>query len=372
MNVLHITTWYPNRKNQKEALWIKRHIDAMDEYAHQEVLHLQVKTGKLENLVGKIPKGKQHIISIPTKRWFIIELISSLLLIFYLLRYKVNRGYDIINFHIGYPNLTYWHLIKKWVKIPMVITEHWSAYRLNFGIKKVLPRIKRIFQQDIPVIAVSNALTKDIVHFAGIDFPTAVVPNIVDTDIFNYNPKIKLSETARFFMISQWNYPKDPCAVIEAFKQFVEQHPKSELIIGGYGMQEKDILNTIVENQLAKHVRFIGILSGEQIAEELNRSTALIHISGYETFSVVCAEAICCGCPVIASNVGGIPEFINKKNGFLIKDSSQIINGLNFLLKQNYLRYKIAKGAKEKFSKAVIGEKYYKSLKKLAFQQAQD
>ena len=45
---------------------------------------------------------------------------------------------------------------------------------------------------------------------------------------------------------------------------------------------------------------------------------ALVHCSDYETFSVVCAESICCGTPVIASRVGGIPSFINERNGSLI------------------------------------------------------
>ena len=41
MKVLHITTWYPNKGNSKEALWIKRHIDALNSYCDNEIWHIR-------------------------------------------------------------------------------------------------------------------------------------------------------------------------------------------------------------------------------------------------------------------------------------------------------------------------------------------
>jgi hypothetical protein len=43
--------------------------------------------------------------------------------------------------------------------------------------------------------------------------------------------------------------------------------------------------------------------------------------SYFETFSCVLAEALCSGIPVIATNAGGIPEFVNSKNGIYVNGS---------------------------------------------------
>ena len=61
-------------------------------------------------------------------------------------------------------------------------------------------------------------------------------------------------------------------------------------------------------------------MDSEQIALEMNRASAYLHCSGYETFSVVCAEALACGCYLIASDVGGIPELVAPGTGQLVKE----------------------------------------------------
>ena len=124
-------------------------------------------------------------------------------------------------------------------------------------------------------------------------------------------------------MVSLWKLPKQPMMIIKAFKKFVDSHPNAKLIIGGYGPLWQEMIDTVHSYNLDHYVDFIGKLDSDQIASEMNKASAFIHISDYETFSVVCAEALCCGTPVIASAVGGIPEFIEDgKNGILINHNS--------------------------------------------------
>ncbi len=74
----------------------------------------------------------------------------------------------------------------------------------------------------------------------------------------------------------------------------------------------------IDELGMGAHVTLLGRLSSADVALEMKHAHALWHCSDYETFSVVCAEALCCGTPVIASRVGGIPGFVNEDNGALV------------------------------------------------------
>lgn len=176
MNILHITNWYPNKKNEKEGIWIKNHIASLDPYADQHIIHLHVKY---------------------PKQWFLKKFLLYFFLSYHLFKNKVNTQYSLINFHIAYPNLTYWHLLKPFIKIPIVITEHWSAYHYNFGVKKSLPRIQKVFQQNIPVITVSKVLTNDIIRFSKSSFLNIVIPNIVDTNVF-FPPEDKKIECHSF------------------------------------------------------------------------------------------------------------------------------------------------------------------------------
>ena len=48
-----------------------------------------------------------------------------------------------------------------------------------------------------------------------------------------------------------------------------------------------------------------------------NIATVFIFPSREEPLGLVGLESIACGTPVIGSNIGGIPEYINKRNGFL-------------------------------------------------------
>lgn len=373
MTVLHITNWYPSALNPNSALWIKQHIDSLSKYSDNEVIHFQILKGRFALKEGRNEDNSSFlIIHIPFELWTLYELISLIMIGRVLFKGR-KKKYDIINFHIAYPNCTYLHVIRKFFRYPVVITEHWSAYHYDFNISNSRKRkkIQRIFRQNIPVITVSKALKEDIKHFSKTDFPCYVIPNIVDTSLF-YNHKInKESRDLRFLMISQWKWPKDPFTVIKAWARVIEDFPNAKLSIGGYGPQVADMTQLIKEMHLDPWILFIGKLTSEQTAEEMSRALALIHCSEYETFSVVCAEALCCGIPVIASKVGGIPEFVHANNGILVLGNSPAAFAssiLDFIRVNHFIPEEISKEATDKFSKDKIGGEYYSVLKKIISQ----
>lgn len=324
---------------------------------------MEVVKGSFSVSWGKIDisGNRCYIVSLPFQIWLVTEWIS-----YWLVRYIVSKEkgkFDIINFHIAYPLCTHLKGLNRSIHKPVVITEHWSAYHYHFGIKgsKKLEKIKRIFGYADKIITISEALRKDIIDFSGnCDLDFAVVPNIVDTEIFHYEPR--QIEQLRFFMVSQWKYPKNPVSVISAFKNLKELHPDALLRIGGYGPQENEIKQLIDELSLTDSIFFLGKLNSQQIAEEMRCATALVHLSEYETFSVVCAESICCGCPVIASNVGGIREFINDENGVLLEIEMMGIGIFDQFLKKGFDRSEISKKAHNNFSSNYVGGLYHQVL----------
>ena len=63
------------------------------------------------------------------------------------------------------------------------------------------------------------------------------------------------------------------------------------LKVGGYGPLWDEMNNYVQENNLHESIILLGKLSKSEIALEMNRASAFLHNSNYETFSVVCAES---------------------------------------------------------------------------------
>lgn len=320
MNLLHITAWYPTEQEPWSAIWIERHITALGaQGVSSHVLHLSVSKGPWKFSVGKDDRADRLILGAPCLPWWMCELLAGFLLFFYLLGKW--RQFDLVNFHIAYPNLVYWHVIKKIVTVRALITEHWSAYHYQFYVPHSLPRIQRIFRQQIPVITVSEALLRDIEQFAEVDLRDSgyVIPNIVDSDLF-YPPGYSApTQTQQLFMVGTWKSPKQPEVAIGGFLQTLDDHPDLTLVIAGGGPKIPTMLKAADQSP---QVSFLEHLAPAEVAQLMRDSRFFLHVSDYETFSVVCAEALTCHCPVIASAVGGITSFVDASNGVLISENS--------------------------------------------------
>lgn len=369
MKICHVVAWFPNSRNPLEASWIQRHIEALSPHCDNSILHLQVIPSTRFSVIRKSEPGLlQRIVEIPVNSWKLAEMLTAMLLSFYLFTLRFCRQADLINFHIAYPTLVYWHWMKKFFRRPVVISEHWSAYRFHFGVtdKSKLKSVKRIFRQGIPVIAVSSSLLSDIRNFSGGDFKGYIVPNAVSSP-FSYRPG---ERREKFFMASYWKSPKRPLVVLEAFKLFAEDHPHFELVIGGGGPHVDIMKRWVDDNDLAGRVSFVGTLTPEEMASHISSSQAFLHCSDYETFSVVCAEALCCGAPVVASNVGGTPEFVDGTNGVLVNENSAAawLDALRCFVRrrQEFDSELISRKTIDRFSKEQVGRRYYQILCEVA------
>lgn len=356
---LHVVNWYPNPLDVIEGQFIKDQIDALNVYMPCDVVMLQVRYGPVKIVTGT-PSSRERILILqaPIKSWFVKEILSSILLCFVLFtRYDLS-AYRLVNFHIAYPLLTYFRFFRNRIKIPVVITEHWSAYHFNFGVSGKLVRVKRIFSKDIPLITVSAALAKDIIRFSGQKLLHYQVRNVVNQTLFSPVPKVG-GET-RFFMLGCWQYPKVPGIVLDALRVMNEQGHIFKVRIGGYGPYENDLREKIKTFGMSNYADFVGKLSFQEVSREMQQASCFLHASNYETFSLVCAEALSCGTPVVASAVGGIPEYLHPGNGVLVPDNNidSWVTAIKQFLIYTFDRSLIAREATTLFSREIIGERY--------------
>ncbi|MBU2885826.1 glycosyltransferase family 4 protein [Gilvimarinus agarilyticus] len=372
MKTLHITSWYPSPQNPSEGIFIKEHHLALKEYSTSELVHLQFKKGKLKLQRTKHIDESQYIIYLPIWNWRLVEILNLIGVLFLLLKKNINKNYDIVNFHIAYPQLMYIHIIKRFLKIPIVLTEHWTAYRYSFNITKPKPlrRLRKIFSHNLPTIVVSNALKHDIINFA----PTTnnefyIIPNVVNFDTEINNTKSSTLPNKYFFSLAVWRPIKKPIILLESFHEILKKNPDLHYYIGGYGDQIAFMQDFINRNNLKNHVTLLGLMNKPEVLRYMSGALAFLHCSEYETFSVVCAESICTGTPAIISNIPAIKEFINSKNGRIsptntTEDWSKTIQ--EFLSSiDSYSPQEISTNAISKFSRNAVGKKYYETLLKI-------
>lgn len=97
---------------------------------------------------------------------------------------------------------------------------------------------------------------------------------------------------------------------------------KRTLIIAG-GLKDEFIKNG---NTISNNVSLVGKLNPKEISQYLQNSNLTVVPSINESFGIFIAEALCCGSPVISTNVGGIPELISIAQKGLDNDEKIIFN----------------------------------------------
>jgi glycosyltransferase involved in cell wall biosynthesis len=104
--------------------------------------------------------------------------------------------------------------------------------------------------------------------------------------------------------------------LIVATKRLVEQWQDLMVLIVGDGPLEEEIKGMVAEMGLRDNCRFLGYR--EDVREVLAASDLMVLPSEHEAFGRAVAEAMLMELPVVATNVGGIPELLSPETGLLV------------------------------------------------------
>ena len=372
LRLLHLSNWFPETETPHRTPFIAEHLEALAPFVQQQLWHVEVQEPQQLQRAWRLQLadrgGGRHalLLRAPVRSWQLREGLTLALLL--LLRLRLWRGgWDLVVVHIAYPLLRFPRLVRLLFGRRLLLIEHWSAYHTDFQLPPGSParrRLQGMFAADIPVVAVSQALAQDICRFVGRPaLPVSVVPNAIDTDLFHptlhhVHSSGGSPETSRFLMVASWAPVKRPLLVFEAVRALRAQFPAVCLRVIGSGEQLASMRAFVQAHQLEAVIQLLGPQPKSRIAAELRAATALLHPSAYETFSVVCAEALCCGVPVLASAVGALPELIGPTNGRLVANTPKAwTDALRDWLQQPpaWDRAAIARQASARFSRAAVG-----------------
>ena len=375
-NILWLPSWYPNALAPFDGDFIQRHAKAVA--CFQKITVIYIKKDEL----GKITKDVKSFSSSQDNFDEIIVFYFSKKTQFKLL----NRLFSAIKYRKVYrkalkeyinekgnPDLVHVHValkagiqalfMKKKLRIPYIVTEHWSGYyenaKVNIYNGSILIKnlTRKILSNALLLLPVTKKMGQ-IINEKIVTIPFEVVENVVDTSLFFFHPSD--AKRFRFIHASSLNYYKNPEGIIRAIKQLVIEGLNFELVLIGPIKDELIELSDSL-SLTDKYIFFKSEIPYYQVANEMQNSSSLVLFSRVESLPCVLLEALCCGLPVISTDVGGISEVINEANGILIEseNEAQLVNAMKKMILNydSYDKINIAKKAASEFSYNSIGKK---------------
>lgn len=369
MKALWLASWYPNKQDKWNGDFIQRHAHAVA--LHCDVHVINVEPANLELAAATdvtIKKGNPAEVMVLFKNqgkllnnYTYIKLFTT-----QVKKYIHENGLpDIVHVHVPFKAglIALW--IKKMYKIPYVITEHWAIYNKaapdNYHTRSLAFKflVKQIFLQAAAFFPVSNELGKAVNTLVAKTKFTAI-PNVVDTSLFNYKPAEK-QQGFSFIHVSTLKEQKNPKGIINCFARFNTLHPSTRLIMVGNCTEE--IMQHAAQTGLHESkIVFKGEVSYHEVAVAMQQAHAFMFFSNYENMPCVLLEALCCGLPVVATDVGGVNEIINNANGLLVKpgNETQLLEAM-LTMYHTYKTYNcrlIADDATAKYNYDAVGRQY--------------
>jgi glycosyltransferase involved in cell wall biosynthesis len=202
-----------------------------------------------------------------------------------------------------------------------------------------------------------------------------VVPNGVDPNLATRYKKLDIRdmldipvESKVFGFVGRLIPVKDPMTLIRAFGRLCQRWKDTYLVFVGNGGLRKDLAAEAERLGVKDRVRFTeGAVPPEQIPSYMEAIDYLCVSSTAEGWPNVILEAMICGKPVIATEVGGIPEAVSSdRYGFLVpaRDPDAMSNAMDQAIRTNWDRESIVEYAKS-HSWSQVGAQYFNLYRRL-------
>jgi starch synthase len=266
---------------------------------------------------------------------------------------EATGGADLVHSHTWYANLA-GHLSSLLYGVPHVMTAHsleplrpWKAEQLGGGYALSSWCERTAIRSATAVIAVSNGMKSDIL----VTYPEVppdrvhVIYNGIDADLYHPDPGREVLD----------RYGIDPARPSVVFVGRVTRQkglpvllraaqrldPVAQLVLCAGQADTAELqaeVTGLVERLRATRDGVIlipGMLAKAEVIQILSHATVFVCPSAYEPLGIVNLEAMACGCAVVASAVGGIPEVVaDGVTGLLVPpgDEASLAAAVNALI----------------------------------------
>ncbi|MEZ8217602.1 Glycosyltransferase involved in cell wall biosynthesis [Candidatus Fervidibacteria bacterium JGI MDM2 SSWTFF-3-K9] len=356
-----ITHLFPNPSQPILGIFVKHRIKAMANYLYVEVI---APVGWLPaGLSGRprsVPRMRQdERILVHHPRFLSPPILKPLESFFFLqgvmptfIHRHLSLQFNVLDTHFAYPDAPAVWLLASIVRRPFVVTVRGEDVygHPRFPLRKL--QIVQALKYASRVICLSDVTYKCCIELGVQSSKIIKIPNGVDGQVFKLIDRqiarkiLGIDNNIVLLLSSGWIIPrKGYHYVIQALPYLQKIYPNIRyVIIGGdttTGEYKKFII-TLAEELGVRHlISFVDILPQDQLALWMNAADIFCLPSEKEGWGNVVLEALSCGTPVVAHNVGGVKQMIiNGLNGFVLEDKSPTawFEALNECLKHQWNR----------------------------------
>src|SRR5262245_10437538 len=223
--------------------------------------------------------------------------------------------YDLIDAHYVYPDGFAAALIAGILKKPFVVSARGSDINLFSEFRLIRPLIRRVLRRANGLIAVSHSLKDRMLRLGCCSDNLALIGNGVDQQKFMPRPRLAMREKLGLpsnrpiaLTLGHLDENKGFHILIEAVARL--RSSGLMLMIVGRGPRRSHLESQIRESGLSENVKLIGTVPHDELSSWYSAADVFCLASLREGCPNVVLEAMACGCPVVATRAGGIPELV--------------------------------------------------------------
>jgi len=233
---------------------------------------------------------------------------------------------DLLHVHYAIPHSVSAFLARSMAaprRLPFITTLHGTDITLVGNDRSFLPITKFSIEQSDGVTAISHYLKQRTLEEFDIKHPIEVIPNFVNCDLYlrKDDPDLRAEWAPGgepiLMHLSNFRPVKRLTDVIEIFA-LVREKIRAKLVLIGDGPDRGAAEYIVRKKKLVRDVHFLG--KQDRVYRYLSQAELFLLPSDMESFGLAALEAMACEVPVVASNVGGLPEVIEHGvDGYLHK-----------------------------------------------------